>query len=121
LVNNSPNLLAISMIFWDWEEEMIQVSQPLCRVGQVVATPGAIEAMQQAGQAPWEFLSRHVAGDWGTLNEEDKANNHTALKDGSRILSAYLLKTGEKLWVITEAEDDQGQRAATTILLPDEY
>lgn len=100
---------------------MIQVSNPLFRLGQILATPGALEALQKAGQAPWEFLSRHVTGDWGTVNDEDKALNNASLEDGSRILSAYLLKDGRKIWVITEAEDDQGQRAATTILLPDEY
>jgi hypothetical protein len=26
-----------------------------------------------------------------------------------------------KLWIITEAVDDQGQRAATSIILPEEY
>ena len=54
--------------------------------------------------------------------EEDKQANEQALQDGSRIFSAYVLKTtGEKVWVITEAIDDQGRRAATTILLPEEY
>jgi hypothetical protein len=100
---------------------MIEVSNPLFRLGQVVATPGAIEAMQKAAQSPWEFVSRHVAGDWGTVDAEDKALNDAALKDGSRILSAYTLSTGVKIWVISEATDDQGQRAATTILLPEEY
>jgi len=44
-----------------------------------------------------------------------------ALQDGSRILSAYHTSTGQKIWIITEATDDRGQRSATTILLPDEY
>jgi hypothetical protein len=103
------------------KKRMIQVSKPLFQLGQVVATPGAIEAMQKAGQVAWEFLSRHVAGDWGIVDADDKAANDASLKDGSRILSAYTLNTGEKIWVITEATDDQGKRAATTILLPDEY
>ena len=100
---------------------MIQVSKPLFRLGQTVATPGAIDALQKAGQSPWEFLSRHVAGDWGTVCDEDKAANETSLKDGSRILSAYALNTDVKIWVITEAEDDHSKRASTTILLPEEY
>jgi len=100
---------------------MIAMNNPLFRLGQMVATPGAIEAMQKAHQSPWEFLSRHVAGDWGMVSADDKAANDASLKDGSRILSAYKLNTGEKVWVITEAEDDKGQRVATTILLPEEY
>ncbi len=90
-------------------------------LGQLVATPGALEALEESGQAPGVFLSRHAAGDWGEVDEEDWALNDQALKDGSRILSAYRTLNGKKLWVITEAADDDGRRAVTTILLPDEY
>ena len=47
--------------------------------------------------------------------------NDEALLHGDRLLSAYRTLKGVKLWVITEAADDNGQRAATTILLPGEY
>ena len=86
--------------------------QPLFPLGQIVATPGALEALTDARQSPVEFLARHARGDWG----EDKALNDEAVKDGSRILSAYRTKVGVKLWVITEAD-----RSSTCILLPDEY
>jgi hypothetical protein len=36
-------------------------------LGQVVATPGALEALETAGQALAEFLRRHVTGDWGEV------------------------------------------------------
>jgi hypothetical protein len=55
------------------------------------------------------------------VDEEDWALNDQALEDGSRLLSAYRTLRGKKLWVITETADDEGQRAATTIPLPDEY
>lgn len=55
------------------------------------------------------------------MSDEDRRANDEALKDGSRIFSAYKTKAGVKVWVITEASDDDGQRAATTLLLPDEY
>ena len=55
------------------------------------------------------------------LSDEDREQNEQAIIDGSRILSAYVTKNGTKLWVITEAADDTGQRSATTILLPEEY
>jgi hypothetical protein len=100
---------------------MISMTTPKFQLGQVVATPGAVAALQEAGQSPWEFLSKHLAGDWGVVDSEDKASNDEAIEDGSRLLSAYLLRTGEKIWVITEATDDHGHRAATTLLLPDEY
>ena len=96
-------------------------NKPLFTPGQILATPGCIEAMEKAGQSVWEFLARHLAGDWGDLESDDKQLNDEALKDGSRILSAYVLKTGQKIWLITEAKDDDLKRAATTALLPEEY
>jgi hypothetical protein len=100
---------------------MIRVNRPLFRLGRIVATPGALEALEKAGQQAWGLLAQHVQGQWGDLSADDRLLNDEALKDGSRILSAYVLKTGQKVWVITEAEDDGGNRAATTLLLPDEY
>jgi hypothetical protein len=85
-------------------------------LGTVVATPGALTALQKANQTPMEFLYRHAACDWGELDEEDKKENEASLKQGNRLLSSYPLSTGEKLWVITEAD-----RSSTTLLLPDEY
>jgi hypothetical protein len=81
-----------------------------------VATPGALEALAESGQSPAVFLVRHAGGDWGLVDEEDRLLNDEALRDGSRLLSAYETVRGVKLWVITEAD-----RSATTILLPDEY
>ena len=89
--------------------------------GQIVATPGALEALQDAGQQPHEFLVRHLDGDWGDLDDEDRSLNDAAVIDGSRILSAYTTCKGERLWIITEAADDQGRRLCTTLLLPSEY
>ena len=66
-------------------------------------------------------MSRHLAGDWGDIDSEDKRLNDLALKDGGRLLSSYRTRKGTILWIITEAADDQGHRAATTLLLPDEY
>ncbi|MFO0806209.1 MAG: hypothetical protein U0791_24160 [Gemmataceae bacterium] len=55
------------------------------------------------------------------MSADDKAANDESLVDGSRLLSAYLLTTDVKIWIITEAVDDHGNREATTVLLPDEY
>ena len=100
---------------------MIEVNKSRFPLGKVVATPGAIQALMNAAQLPGELLSRHVAGEWGDLCQEDRQANEDAIADGSRILSVYVLKTGVKIWVITEAADENGSRAVTTILLPDEY
>ncbi|MGE0756067.1 MAG: hypothetical protein AB7F89_10745 [Pirellulaceae bacterium] len=91
-------------------------------VGHVLATPAALAALEQAGQTPADVLSRHAAGDWGEgLCATDQQLNDAALAAGSRLLSAYRLASGRKLWVITEAVDEAGRRPATTLLLPDEY
>jgi hypothetical protein len=90
-------------------------------LGRVFAAPGAVEALQKASQTATEFLQRHVSGDWGELCEEDRQANEQSLIDGSRLLSSYRTSNGEKMWIITEATDDSGRRAATTILLPGEY
>ena len=55
------------------------------------------------------------------MNAEDALANDHALIDGSRLLSAFRTLRNVRLWIITEAVDDQGQRASTTILLPEEY
>ncbi|MGI4791096.1 MAG: hypothetical protein ACRYFS_19895 [Janthinobacterium lividum] len=91
-------------------------ASPRFPLGQLLSTPGAIAALQAVGMTPLSLLVRHAAGDWGDLDAEDKQLNERALQDGSRIFSAYCLAAGLKVWVITEAN-----RAATTVLLPDEY
>ena len=94
----------------------IQGVKPLFTLGQVVATPGALAALEKAGQQPGDFLSRHVSGDWGEVPPEDIKENELSLQHGFRLLSAYHTSAGEKLWVITEAD-----RSSTSILLPEEY
>ena len=90
-------------------------------LGQVVATPGALEALTRANSSGMEYLRRHATGDWGIVCEEDKQANEMALQTGARLMSAYFLPDETKLWIITEAADDSGKRAATTLLLPEEY
>jgi hypothetical protein len=90
--------------------------KPLFALGQIVGTPGALQALEDAEKNPVELLLRHVTGDWGTLSDEDKQENELSVKEGFRILSAYELDTGAKVWVITESD-----RSATTLLLPSDY
>jgi hypothetical protein len=89
---------------------------PKFQLGKLVATRGADEALKANKQLPTEFIVRHVSGDWGDLEPEDKVENELSLLKGFRILSAYHLKDGTKIYVITEAD-----RSMTTVLLPSEY
>lgn len=84
--------------------------------GSVVATPGALTALEASREAPFEYLSRHIHGDWGEVDEHDHRENELGLIHGFRLLSAYTLRDGTKIWMITEAD-----RSATTVLLPEEY
>ena len=90
-------------------------------LGRVLATPGALDAIQASNQTPGDFLVRHLQHDWGCIAAADRRMNDQALVDGSRILSAYETRLGVRLWVITDAADAVGERASTTILLPQEY
>jgi hypothetical protein len=95
--------------------------KPKFDLGQVLATPGALEALQESGQTPDFFLEKHHRCDWGEVCDEDKQLNDQALVDGSRLLSAYRTLKNVRIWIITEAVDDEGHRAASTLLLPEEY
>jgi hypothetical protein len=89
---------------------------PLFDLGQLVATPGALAALEKTGQSPMEFLSRHVTGDWGDIPDEDRKENQYSLEHDFRLLSSYRTNADEVVWVITEAN-----RSHTTLLLPNEY
>lgn len=92
------------------------MKKPVLMLGRLLSTPGALQALAEAGESAATYLKRHECGDWGEVCPEDWKLNDEALKDGSRVLSSYKLKSGKKIWIITEAD-----RAATTILQPEEY
>jgi hypothetical protein len=84
--------------------------------GQLVATLGALRALNDAGQDSMPLVARHRAGDWGKVPEEDRQENACSLQQGCRLLSPYNLSTGVRLWVMTDAD-----RSATTMLWPEAY
>jgi hypothetical protein len=84
-------------------------------LGRVVATPGALDLLEDAREHPLDLLARHASGDWGELCAFDRRQNEIALRDGYRVFSSYDVPAG-KVWIITEAD-----RSITTILLPEEY
>ena len=94
---------------------------PRIELGQVVATPGALDLLTRYQRNPQDFLNRHRHGDWGNLSSEDWEANQNALETGARILSSYKLTDTVQLWIITEAVGDNGRRASTCILLPEDY
>ena len=99
-------------------------------LGQIVATPGALELLQETGFSAAALIIRHVHADWGDVHDEDRAENDFAVSRRLRLLSCYRLVDAERLaatpkdkrsslpaiWIITEAD-----RSFTTLLRPDEY
>ena len=62
---------------------------PLFDLGQLIATPGALAALEKSGKTSMEFLLRHVTGDWGDIPEEDRKENRFSLEKGFRLLTSY--------------------------------
>jgi hypothetical protein len=82
-------------------------------LGEIYFTPGVLAL------PPYEVLSgiaRHAREDWGDICEEDRGLNEQSLMDGTRILSVYHTKAGDKVFIITEAD-----RSSTTVMLAEEY
>ena len=87
--------------------------------GKIVVTA----SLAEHGASLKPYLNRHLKGDWGNLNKEDRKSNDLAVKAGDRrIFSAYEVGFATDadivgtIWIITEAD-----RSATTILLPSDY
>jgi hypothetical protein len=85
-------------------------------LGDLVATPGALSALEKNGIVPMRLIARHMRGDWGDVPHEDAAANTDAVRIGARLLSSYALPDHARIWIITEAD-----RSSTTLILPDEY
>lgn len=95
-------------------------------IGQVTATPAAQAAIRPLEAAV--AVTCHAQGDWGDVDDEDKAANDAAICDAvdtgdpskilqrQRVLSVWKTEDGETFWIITEAG-----RHVTTILLPSDY
>jgi hypothetical protein len=89
-------------------------------LGRLVVTRGVNDSIADSAafaKDVCEALGRFVAGDWGNVDPEDRAENDRALLAGNRLLGSYRAgQAQEKIWVITEAD-----RSVTTVLFPDEY
>ena len=99
-------------------ESLLQASLPkkiLFPLGQIVATPGALELLSRHSLSPMTFIERHATGDYGCVCPEDALENERGVMYGNRILSAYDI-AGQRVWIITEAD-----RSVTTLLMPYEY
>ena len=89
-------------------------------LGRVVATPGALDVLEETGTDALALLRRHLRGDWGEIPACDARENELSVREGFRVLSSYPVgdeaDDGERVWIITAAD-----RSSTCLLLPSEY
>jgi hypothetical protein len=90
------------------------MAQAKFSLGQMVITANARDRLH--ADDALAALARHIAGDWGDVDEHDRQENEDSLSHSLRLLSVYHDRNGVKFWIITEAD-----RSATTILLPEDY
>jgi hypothetical protein len=84
--------------------------------GRIVYTEGIAALSATDYDEAMQALRRHLQGDWGELDERGGKLNSTNLKRGGRLLSSYTLKSGTRIYIITEPHLFQ-----TSIMLWDEY
>ena len=105
---------------WAAAERAFIIAATRFHIGRLCMTPGAkaaFDALPPGSVSADGLITRHLCGDWGDdMDEEDRAANDRAIRNGERILSAYTLPEGTRIWIITEAD-----QSSTTLLLPDEY
>ena len=82
-------------------------------VGTVVATPGALAALQEGLESFTVFLLKHAARGNG---RSAAPTDNSAIERAHSVVSKFTLMNGTELFVMTEAERD-----FTTVLLADEY
>ena len=97
------------------------MADQLFSLGRITMTTNLQGQLQETNPEGWEeelkgLMDRHVSGDWGDMDEEDKRENQNSLERGFRIFSAYNTSKDIRIWIITEAD-----RSITTCLLPEDY
>jgi hypothetical protein len=84
--------------------------KPLFRPGRLLVASDALTALRVTGIPVVSVLLRHVAGDWGTVSDEDRQQNDLSILAGLRLISIYRLPDQSRILVITEWD-----RSSTTI------
>ena len=78
---------------------------------QVCVTPD-VESLIHQGYNLGPFVTRHLNGDWGEINDTERARNLESLANGTgHVLSVYRLTPEITIWISTKA-------GITAIMLP---
>jgi len=100
--------------------QTLKTYKPVLDLGQIVATPAVLDHLIKHAVFPAALLSQHQHGNWGNVDAEDAKANDEAVLSGARVISSYTV-AGAVIWVITEAVGDDGRRASSCLLFPEEY
>ena len=102
------------------------MSKSKFNTGQIVSTNSISEVLQKNPEFASfvsESMRKHISGDWGDIDPEDKKSNDDGLDEENpdRILSEYNFQQlpgvrDTKIRIVTEWD-----RSVTTILFPSEY
>jgi hypothetical protein len=65
------------------------------------------ERIRATGENPINYIVRHMNLDPGSLGAEDQLANLQAVREGTRVFSAYELRDGTRIWIITEGRSDR--------------
>ena len=77
-------------------------------LGRIAATSDLIDALHAADSerppesAVFEMVQRHMAGDWGDVDELNRESNELALELELRLVPRYTTDRGVNLSIITE-------------------
>lgn len=89
------------------------------KLGQVYGTKRVMQLIPEEALAM--YLTRHLFCDWGDVCDEDQRANEQALETGDRLLSAYVVPDVGRIYIITDAENDECERVSSTVMFCDEY
>lgn len=89
------------------------MSAILFELGETTLSPGAQDALEEAGQSAREFLLRHAQGDWGEIQECDANYNQEAVYNKGEVFSTYKLLNGTEINIKTDIKKKQ-----TNVYLP---
>jgi hypothetical protein len=85
------------------------------KLGQVLVTPTALEAIETSQQSVLGLLVRHVRGDWNEMPDMERMQNERAIDANLRVISKFKVLDTRRLLIITDSD-----RSLTTILLLDD-
>jgi hypothetical protein len=84
-------------------------------LGAMTATPAAMAALARSEQTLLTLLARHVVGDWGDVDDQERADNWAAIAGDTGSVASVYAVGGATLLVVTNMDPRE-----TSVLLAEE-